>query len=209
MSLAPLGRYIARHHLGLLALFIALGGTSYAVSSGRGGPGEVQACVSRASGDVRVAKKCRPSERRLIWSKQGVPGQAGPTGATGPAGPTGTVAPLEPWHLIGAAGEPVFTADWVEMSIPGHPVAFRKDANGQVFLKGEAHPVSGTWKGNKTVFTLPPGYRPPTDIFLPAFGLQVSLPGQLLIDATGEVIPLGNADQSQEVSFDGVSFFVD
>jgi hypothetical protein len=217
MSLAAIGRYVARHHLGLIALFVALGGTSYALTGSGGGPNQIRACVSKANGSLRVVARrtCKGNERLLVWNRQGPPGIPGAPGAAGAAGPTGPAGPaeggasLEPWHIVGAAGEPPFTADWTEITVKGHPIGFRKDANGQVFLKGKAKPVSGSWEGNKATFVLPAGYRPPTDIQVAGVGQILSLPGQILIEPDGSVRPLGNAKQSGEASFDGISFFVD
>jgi hypothetical protein len=217
MLFASVGRYIARHHLGLLALFVALGGTSYALTGTGGGPSQIRACVSKADGSLRAIARgrCKRGERLLVWNREGPPGSpgaagaAGAIGATGPTGPAGSGAALEPWHIVGTVGEPPFTADWTEITVAGHPIGFRKDANGQVFLKGKAKPVSGSWEGNKATFVLPTGYRPPTDIQVAGVGQILSLPGQILIEPDGSVRPLGNAKQAGEASFDGISFFVD
>jgi hypothetical protein len=83
-------KYLRHHHLGLVALFIALGGTSYAVSALPGKSGVIHGCVNNRTGVVRVLRhgvRCQRGETRLSWNQRG---QRGPQGATGPAnGPAG------------------------------------------------------------------------------------------------------------------------
>ena len=73
-------RYLGRHHWGILATFIALGGTSYAVSSAA--QSNVHGCVDRMTGAVRIATRCQRGERALTWAK------SGPRGPVGPVGPS-------------------------------------------------------------------------------------------------------------------------
>jgi hypothetical protein len=74
--------YIRRHHVGLLALFVALGGTSYAaVKLPRNSVGTAQ-IRSKA---VTQAKLSTATVKAL----QGAKGDKGATGATGPAGANG------------------------------------------------------------------------------------------------------------------------
>ena len=70
-------RYLGRHHWGILATFIALGGTSYAVSSGA--QSNVHGCVDRRTGAVRIATRCQRGERDLTWAKSGPVGPVGPS----------------------------------------------------------------------------------------------------------------------------------
>ena len=72
--------YLRRHHIGLLALFIALGGTSYAAAKlPRNSVGSQQI----RSGAVTQSKLEKSVRAKL--SKTTVPGPAGATGA-GPKG---------------------------------------------------------------------------------------------------------------------------
>ena len=62
----------------------------------------------------------------------------------------------EAWHIVGAPGESPFTAPWTDL--PEHaPVAFYKDHEGVVHLKGTAFSPTGI---GGDIFRLPPGYRP-------------------------------------------------
>jgi hypothetical protein len=66
------------------------------------------------------------------------------------------VAP-EPWHVVGATGEPAFLNGWTNTaSVSDYgPCRFRKDPHGVVWLEGYLVAVA-----NNDVFTLPVGYRP-------------------------------------------------
>lgn len=77
--------YVRRHHIGLLAVFIALGGGAYAASQ-PGPDGDIDACFKKKSGQlfIQKKKKCKKGTRSIAWA------QAGPQGAQGPAGPSGS-----------------------------------------------------------------------------------------------------------------------
>lgn len=76
----------------------------------------------------------------------------GPKGDTGATGGNATV-PIDPWHKVGTAGEPVFQNSWVAFD---SDVYYRKDPLGRVFLRGS---VTGGANGT-TAFQLPVSYRP-------------------------------------------------
>ena len=62
----------------------------------------------------------------------------------------------EPWHQVGAPGEPAFLNKWASNTNPGEPsVAFYKDHDGIVHLQGQA--IGGN---AQAIFILPPGFRP-------------------------------------------------
>lgn len=81
--------------------------------------------------------------------------------------------PQEPWHEVGAVGEPSFQPSWMNydrhLENPGvirpHPVRFFRDQRGTVHFNGLPEitlpasdiPTEGGWS---TVFVLPPGLRP-------------------------------------------------
>jgi hypothetical protein len=70
--------------IGLLALFVALGGTTYAATRSSGGT--LHACVG-ANGSltlVKAGKRCGKGARAIAWN------QTGPAGPVGPQGPSGT-----------------------------------------------------------------------------------------------------------------------
>ena len=94
--------YAANNAVGVLALFVALGGVSYAASGGFTGGGQLRACVG-TSGTMTLLKSgrhCRHGQTQVAWNQQGPAGPNGATGATGSAGPTGPIG------LTGASGQP-------------------------------------------------------------------------------------------------------
>src|SRR4051794_20776359 len=82
--------YVRRHHLALLALFIALGGTAAAAGTAllpRNSVGSAQVINgSLAKGDLssKAVKALKGNK-----GAQGTPGAAGPQGPQGPKGTTG------------------------------------------------------------------------------------------------------------------------
>jgi collagen triple helix repeat protein len=97
--------YVRRHHLALLALFVALGGTSVAARNAllpRNSVGSAQVINgSLQKGDL--AKKAR---KALTGAKgtRGLPGTQGPQGQRGPAGPAGPTGATGPTGLQGPTG---------------------------------------------------------------------------------------------------------
>jgi hypothetical protein len=69
----------------------------------------------------------------------------------------GSLPPAEPWHEVGAPGEPTFYSGWKNVGFPTPTAGFYKDQLGIVHLKGEVAAPSGT---EQFVFQLPPGFRP-------------------------------------------------
>jgi hypothetical protein len=49
----------------------------------------IRACANKKTGALRLASKCRRSERSMNWNKEGAQGPRGLTGATGSPGATG------------------------------------------------------------------------------------------------------------------------
>jgi hypothetical protein len=89
-------RYLGNNAIGVLALFVALGGVSYAASGGFASTtGQLTACVG-ANGAMALLKSgghCKHGQKPVAWSQQGPAGPAGPkggAGAQGAVGPTGT-----------------------------------------------------------------------------------------------------------------------
>jgi hypothetical protein len=83
---------------GIVGLLIGGGGYAIAASGG----GTVNACVSKANGDLYLKSKCLRGDRKISWSKVGPRGKTGATGrqgATGAAGAGGAAGPAGPVKL--------------------------------------------------------------------------------------------------------------
>jgi hypothetical protein len=93
-------KYLRRHHIGLLALFIALGGTSVAaVGLAKNSVGAKQL----KQGAVRSAEVRDRSLLAKDFKRGQLPrGPAGPAGPQGPAGPAGPVGPSQVAQLPAA-----------------------------------------------------------------------------------------------------------
>jgi hypothetical protein len=97
--MSGLSTYLRRHHIGLLALFIALGGTSYAaatLSANSVGSRELRQDAVRSAEVKDGSIKRRDLREQLLASLDGgaaagAPGAKGDPGPPGPAGPAGGV----------------------------------------------------------------------------------------------------------------------
>jgi hypothetical protein len=97
-----LTRYLRRHHVALLALFVALGGTSYAAMQlPRNSVGAKQ--LKRNA--VTSAKVKNGSLRARDFNRADLP--RGAQGPAGPQGPSGAAGPQGPRGLQGPAGPPL------------------------------------------------------------------------------------------------------
>jgi hypothetical protein len=99
-----LSTYLRRHHIGLLALFIALGGTSYAAVSLSANSVGARELKNRAVGSSELrdgSVKKRDLRAQLLASLEG----GGGSGSTGPAGPAGQKGDAGPAGPAGDAGE--------------------------------------------------------------------------------------------------------
>jgi hypothetical protein len=106
--------YLRRNVLAVLSLFVALGGSSYALTVRGlvGTDGKLYACVTKGSGGVRLVHDtttCRRREMLVVWNQQGPsgpPGIRGPKGDPGSPGPNGDSGPPGPAGPPGPKGDP-------------------------------------------------------------------------------------------------------
>jgi len=92
--------YLRRHHVALLALFVALGGTSIAATTlvPRNSVGSRQVI----NGSLQRADLSKKAVK-LLKGNRGAPGAAGLQGARGATGPTGLPA-TKLWAVVTSAG---------------------------------------------------------------------------------------------------------
>lgn len=157
--------YLKRHHIGLLALFIALGGTSYAAAKlPRNSVGSAQlrkGAVSESKLSKGVVKKLNKAGAK---GATGAAGPAGAPGATGAAGATGATGPKGDTGATGPAGSP---------GAAGPP--------------GATGPTSGAVNGMNA--TVKPG-GPFTPVGYPKATVTLAQPGKIWVATTPALYPL-------------------
>ena len=117
------GTYVRQHHIALLALFIALGGTSYAaIKLPANSVGSAQ-----LKNKAVTPKKVSPAAVKLFKGKRGAKGATGATGSQGPIGPQGGQGLTGPpggtaWSFFtddtGSGAEDPIATDTTVLSLP-------------------------------------------------------------------------------------------
>ena len=194
-----------------LALFVALGGASYAaVALPKNSVHSKQiAKAAVRTGDLGRAAvtgaKLAPGAVTQAHISAGAvgAGQLG-DGAVGTgkladgAVTAAKIAPPEALHHVGAAGEPGFNSNnqrlWSNIAGPGSNITYYKDQIGMVHLFGTALCAPLLAGGCQVpqagvIFTLPPGYRPPQTLDLPVVSGNSANP-------SGEIFIYGNGSGS-------------
>jgi len=202
-------RYLARHHLGLLGVFLALGGTSYAAFSLPANSITTREVKNHsllrkdfAHGQARRGKRGAPGLTGLT-GEQGPTGAKGLSGARGASGPAGPQVASPAWHELSsgefAAHSCVFsgvhtTTVWSNTSNVSS-VAYYKGPFGVVHLKGVAVLSVGEvdnidfCDAPQMIFTLPQGFRPESDQIFARWSKQdgVEQPGGVDVFTNGDV----------------------
>jgi hypothetical protein len=105
----------------------------------------------------------------------------------------------EPYHEVGAPGEPGFGTNWENFQPTSASTGFYKDPLGIVHLKGT---ISAIGLGSEAAFTLPEGYRPAKILRIGVASTGVSK--TLFIDPNGDVRP--DDRNGEDIGLDGVTF---
>jgi hypothetical protein len=113
------------------------------------------------------------------------------------------VVASEPFHIVGAAGEPPFQNGWANAGGLLSTAGFFKDPLGFVHLKGTLN----AGPSGLTAFTLPEGYRPAEELILPVASSGLGTGAYMRVLQDGELQPVHGAGFA--VAFDGLSFRVD
>jgi hypothetical protein len=71
----------------------------------------IHGCAAKSGGALRVASKCRASERAVVWNNTGPAGARGATGLPGPAGAQGAQGAAGATGATGAPGAPGVNRD--------------------------------------------------------------------------------------------------
>jgi hypothetical protein len=147
-------RISSAHVLALIAIVLALGGNAVAFTLGKNSVGTKQLKKNSVT-TAKIKKQAVTAAKVRKGTLTGKQINAATLGTVPVAQTANTIAAPEGWHEVGMPGEPAFQGEW--HNAPGfiETVAFYKDQEGVVHLKGTA--VPGT---SPTVFQLPSGYRP-------------------------------------------------
>ncbi len=114
----------------------------------------------------------------------------------------------EDWIYVGSGGSaPAFGTDWTNGGSPWPALAFRHREAGVVDIIGVVS--AGAGSSAAALFTLPTGYRPVDQAFMPFIRNRSSVKsGQLLIvNDTGAVVPADST--SGDFVYISGSFFLD
>lgn len=131
------------------AMFVALGGTSYAVTK------LPKKSVGTEQLRDQAVTKAKLADGALVPGPAGARGPRGadgPTGPTGAQGPAGGIGQAEAWKPL------ELEQPWRNFGSGMEPAGYRKDASGTVEIRGYITTDGGQKAGR--IATLPPGYRP-------------------------------------------------
>ena len=211
-------RYLGNNVLGLLALFVALGGTAYAVDSVNSADiidGGVKS-VDVGDGEINSAD-VKDSSLNTFDVQSFLGADVVDNTLTGSDVDESTLnLAAEPWHEVGAPGQPGFKTGnfcvWSNYDSVHNTAAFLRDRSGFVHLKGVVDAddgpggVCGTGGLETTIFSLPSGYRPAKQELIST--LTNGAPGQVGISADQVKIesPTTFASAKSWISLDGFSF---
>jgi hypothetical protein len=179
-----------------IALFVALGGASYAATQlPENSVGSKQ--LKKNAVTTAKIKKGAVTGAKIKASTLGAVPRAANAAHADSATVAASITPPEASHLVGASGEPPFAPKWQNNGNGFAPVSFYKDREGVVHLEGLAEGSSAP----ALVFTLPPGYRPTEYLLFVTFGYSGAAT-DVRVAANGEV----TVTNEFEVSLNGVSF---
>lgn len=185
-----------------IALFIALGGASYAaLNLPKNSVGTKQLKKNSVVG-AKIKKNAVTGAKVKDQSLTGADIDLGKLGTVPSAQQANGLSRLEAVHLVGAAGEPGFENGSTNFGTEGPftypPVGFYKDHDGIVHLEGAAKVDAGP--GFVSVFTLPPGFRPA--------GAGLSRPFEILNELVTVVSGDGRvlAREKGGAVFEGITF---
>jgi hypothetical protein len=209
-----LSRLTYANVMATIAVFIALGGSSYAVSringkriqghSISGSKLKRNTLTGRQIREQRLATVPNASKLDKLDSTAFQRSGAAAGGALAGTYPNPSIAAPEAFHIVGTAGEPPFEGTWANHGSGFAPASFYKDHLGRVYLRGTI--TDGSEGSN--AFVLPASYAPSENIYAPAAaGLVTPKVATVEVFNNGNVF-INNAVIGDPVSLDGISFRV-
>jgi hypothetical protein len=153
-----------------IAVFIALGGTSYAVARNSIGSAQLKA---------NAVTSAKVKDRSLRRSDLEPSARIGARGLRGPPGP-GVAAAPEAWKPL------PFVSGWANYGGGFIAAAYRKDQLGKVQLRGLVTHVPGP-AVRSTIAVLPPGYRPSASLLFTVGGGEPQTTARVDLTADGQL----------------------
>ena len=97
-----IGAYLRQHHLVLMLIFVALGGTAIAAGDRGLQSGAIDACVKKKKNTLSLAKdgKCPKKTRPISWNQAGPQGPAGTDGSNGADGAPGADGTARAYGIV-------------------------------------------------------------------------------------------------------------
>jgi hypothetical protein len=178
-----------------VAVFIALGGTSYAVARNSVGNAQLR---KNAVTSAKVKDRSLRKNDLAQSARVGTRGPRGLQGPSGPQGPAGGTAPPDAWKGLSLA------AGWANYGTVYDGAAYHRE-DGRVYLRGLVTRTDGLPPGESPIGTLPAGYRPEKRmIFAANGGPQVT---RVDVAPNGQVIWVnGTPKEKDHTSLDTISF---
>jgi hypothetical protein len=180
-----------------LAVFIALGGTSYAVARNSIGTAQLKnnAVTSTKVRNGSLKKGDLAADARI--------GQRGPRGPQGPPGGSGAAAAQEPWKPLNYIG------GWADYGVY-EGGGYRKKADGDVQLRGLVTQTGGLPAQSPIIAVLPTGYRPAKRQVLVSYGGNPDTAARVDVLPDGSVLfVVGPTAEMDYVTLSGLSFSTD
>jgi hypothetical protein len=157
--------------ISLIALFVALGGTTYAATSLPANSVGTKQIKNKSVTAAKIARGVRVKNATNATTAQNATFAKTAQSANALQGYPASyfaLSAIEPAHVVGAASQPAFQNGWsASLDAADEALSFYKDGFGIVHLQGSAAKVSPS---TGTIFTLPSGYRPAKNLYFAAYG---------------------------------------
>jgi len=180
--------------ISLIALFVALGGTTYAATSLPANSVGTRQIKNGAVTASKLNKRAAVKNATNAITAQNATYAKTAQNATALGGYPASyfaLAAIEPAHVIGATNQPVFQNGWsASLGTADEALSFYKDSWGIVHLQGNAGNVNPS---TNTIFTLPTGYRPLKNLYFAVYG-SGGTAAYVQITSSGDVTVIGPAE---------------
>jgi len=179
--------------ISLIALFVALGGTTYAATSLPANSVGTRQIKNKAVTADKLAHGLKVQNATNATTAQNATYAKTARTANALQGYPASyfaLSTIEPAHVVGATNQPPFQNGWsATLGAADEGLSFYKDGFGIVHIQGNAGNVTPT---TGTIFTLPSGYRPAKNLYFAVYGSGGSA-AYAQITASGNVTLIGPA----------------